>query len=157
MLIQYAIVRSVAPFVVVETGVANGISTAYLLLACQRIGRGHVYSIDINNGEYLPSHKPTGRIVPDYLHSKWTLMLGDPREMLTPLVARLGVVDIFIHDSRHTYEHMNYEFQQAYALLRFGGFLLSDDVDFNSAFEEFVIAARPAAAHVISGIGVLKK
>jgi hypothetical protein len=157
VLIQYAIVRAVAPSVVVETGVANGISTSYLLLACQRNGTGHVYSIDINKGEYLPPHKPTGWIVPDYLYSTWTLMLGDARELLAPLLVRLGDVDIFIHDSRHTYEHMTYEFQQAYASMRSGGFLLSDDVDFNSAFDEFVIAARPAAAHVISGVGVLKK
>jgi predicted O-methyltransferase YrrM len=156
-LIQYSIVRALTPSVVVETGVANGISTSYLLLACQRNGRGHVHSIDINGGEYLPSHKPTGWIVPDYLYSRWSLMLGDAREMLPPLLTRLGQVDIFIHDSHHTYEHMMYEFQQAYASMRRGGFLLSDDVDFNSAFEEFVIATRPAAAQVIRGFGILKK
>jgi hypothetical protein len=116
-----------------------------------------VYSIDVNHGEYLPPHKPTGWSVPDYLFSRWTLLLGDAREILPPLLARLGHVDIFIHDSRHTYEHMTFEFQQAYASMRVGGFLLSDDVDFNSAFDDFVAAVRPAASHVISGLGVLKK
>ncbi len=157
VLIQYAIVRALAPSVVVETGVANGISSSYLLLACERNATGHVYSIDIDNGEYLPPNKPTGWIVPDYLSSRWTLMLGEARETLPPLLARLGPVDLFIHDSRHTYEHMTFEFQQAYASLRSGGFLLSDDVDFNSAFDEFVAGVRPAASHVISGVGVLKK
>lgn len=157
VLVQYAMVRALAPSVILETGVANGISSSYLLLACQRNGKGQVYSIDINHGEYLPPRKPTGWIVPDYLLSRWTLILGDARETLAPLLATLGQIDLFIHDSRHTYEHMTYEFQQAYLSMGSGGFLLSDDVEFNSAFEEFVAAARPAAAGVLSGVGVLRK
>jgi hypothetical protein len=157
VLIQFALARAIKPDVIVETGVANGISSSYLLLACQMNGNGHVYSIDIDNKEYLPSGERTGWIVPEYLRARWTLALGDAREKLPQLLAELGEVDIFVHDSCHSYEHMEFEFNQAYPRIRSGGLLMSDDVDFNSAFSDFVDLHQPGLHKTISGIGIMKK
>jgi hypothetical protein len=157
VLIQYALARAIQPDVIVETGVANGVSSSYWLLACHLNGKGRVHSIDMDRGEYLPPGKPTGWIVPDYLRARWTLKLGDAREGLPEILAQVGNVDIFVHDSCHSYEHMKFEFDRAYPHIRPGGLLLSDDVDLNSSFSECVDAFDPKLHRVISGFGVLKK
>jgi hypothetical protein len=157
ILIQYALARAIKPDVILETGVANGISSSYWLLACHLNGKGHVYSIDIDNGEYLPPGKPTGWIVPNYLRGRWTLELGDARDVLPKVLGQVGSVDIFVHDSSHSYEHMKFEFDQAYQHIRPGGLLLSDDVDFNTAFSDFADTVHPKLHQVIRGFGILKK
>ena len=152
-LMQYALVRALAPSVIVETGVANGISTSYLLLACHRNCKGVVYSIDIDRREFLPPERATGWIVPDYLRARWTLILADARTALPSLLSRLCPIDIFIHDSDHTYEQMQFEFEQSYAHLRPEGLLISDDISFNSAFDDFVATHHPALTGVVDDIG----
>src|SRR2546429_265801 len=47
ILLQYAAIRAFAPEIVVETGVANGVSSSYLLLALEMNGQGRLYSIEI--------------------------------------------------------------------------------------------------------------
>ena len=43
----YAVLRTVRPRIAVETGVCNGFSTAFSLLALERNGEGRLYSIDL--------------------------------------------------------------------------------------------------------------
>jgi predicted O-methyltransferase YrrM len=157
VLIQFAVARALRPEVIVETGVGNGISSMYWLLACHLNGKGRVYSIDIDRGEYLPAGRQTGWIVPDYLRARWILRLGDAKELLPQLLAEMGTVDIFVHDSLHSYEHMKFEFDAAYPHVRPGGLVMSDDVDFNSAFSDFVDAHHFQSQKIISGVGVIKK
>ena len=122
VLIQYALTRAAAPDLVVETGVSSGISSTYLLLACQLNGKGHVYSIDINNQEFLAPGNKIGWIVPGHLRTRWTLLLGDSHVVLPHILSQLGPVDIFIHDSSHTYEDMKFEFETSFPYIRSGGF-----------------------------------
>jgi predicted benzoate:H+ symporter BenE len=44
ILVQYAAVRALVPQCVVETGVANGVSSSYLLLALHKNRRGRLHS-----------------------------------------------------------------------------------------------------------------
>lgn len=46
--------------------------------------------------------------------------------------------DIFIHDSEHSYQNMMFEFSWAANNVRPGGLILSDDVSWNDAFEDFL-------------------
>jgi predicted O-methyltransferase YrrM len=156
VLIQYAVVRALQPSWVVETGVASGVSSAYLLLALQRNGRGILHSIDCNDQAYLPPNQTVGWIVPDALRSRWHLHLGDASQLLPGLLRELGEIDVFIHDSLHTYEHMNFEFRLAYPHIRSGGLLLADDALWNCAFPEFAHEVN-CVARIIRGVGVLKK
>ena len=156
VLIQYAVVRALQPTVVVETGVAGGVSSAYLLLALQRNGRGILHSIDCNDQAYLLENQTVGWIVPDWLRSRWHLHLGDASELLAALLRELGEIDVFIHDSLHSYEQMNLEFHVAYPHLRPGGLLLADDALWNSAFPEFAHEVS-GVARTIRGVGVLRK
>lgn len=157
VLLQYAALRAIVPEVVVETGVANGVSSAYLLLALQKNGRGRLHSIEIGDPQYLPAGKSPGWIVPEELRSRWSLLTGDSRELLPRLLVQLGTIDVFIHDSLHTHEQMLWEFRAAYPHLRAGGLLFSDDATWNTAFAEFSREVAERQAQVLRGVGFLRK
>lgn len=157
ILVQYAAIRAFAPDVVVETGVAGGVSTSYILLALKKNGRGKLYSIELGDPQYLPPGKQPGWIVPDWLKDKWDLRIGDSRTLLPQLLSEPVVIDVFIHDSLHTYDHMLWEFRTVYPRLRTGGLLISDDAAWNLAFSEFTREAEAKHVRVLRGVGFLKK
>ena len=63
--------------------------------------------------------------------------MGRSQEELPPLLQRVGGIDFFLHDSEHSYECMSFEFRNAWDALREGGVLVADDVNVNSAWDEF--------------------
>jgi predicted O-methyltransferase YrrM len=154
----YALLRTLRPETVVETGVCNGVSTAFLLLALNRNGTGALHSIDLpeyadpdadadafwegKGGAVVPSGKEPGWMIPDELRGPWKLVLGRSQDELPPLLERLGTIDVFMHDSEHSYECMSFEFEHAFRALRPGGALIADDVDANDAFADFAQAHR---------------
>jgi predicted O-methyltransferase YrrM len=156
VLVQYAAVRALQPDTVVETGVASGVSSAYLLLALRRNQKGTLHSVEVGDLAYLPAGKEPGWIVPDWLRSRWQLHIGDVAATLPGLLRELGEVDMFIHDSLHTYEHMKFEFELAHPHIKHGGLLLADDALWNSAFQEFVQAFPSPASAIIRGVGFLR-
>ncbi len=144
----YFIVRSMKPKVVVETGVAAGESSGYILRAMADNNFGKLYSVDLPFQWYvygddklhldsLPAGKLPGYLVPEDLKKRWVLRMGDTRKVLPELLKELKTIDIFIHDSEHTYETMMFEYMAAWPYLKVNGLLLSDDVHFTSAFSEF--------------------
>ena len=154
----YALGRLVRPSVVVETGVAGGVSSAYILRALQHNSKGHLYSIDLGESWYLPAGKKTGWIVPDDLRDRWTLLMGDAKEVLPGLLAELGAVEIFLHDSDHAYEHMMWEFRVAWGQVAAGGLLLSDDIWSNASFFDFAkLAGAVPTCLFYTRMGGLKK
>ena len=157
VLVQYITVRAFRPDVVVETGVANGVSSAYLLLALDKNGRGRLHSVDLGNPVFLPAGKPPGWIVPESLRNRWNLLIGDSRQLLPKLLSELRTVDVFIHDSLHTYDQMLWEYRAAYPYLRPGGLLFSDDAGWNPAFEEFSREVGAKMSAVVRGVGFLQK
>lgn len=116
----YVLVRILAPKIIIETGVASGKSSAFILLAMHHNNMGKLYSIDLPNnvsnklddGACTSTEKlSTGWLVPDYLRSRWCLNIGDSTIILPTLLNKIqNKVDIFIHDSLHTYEHVKFEF-----------------------------------------------
>ena len=150
----YRLLRDLRPQVAVETGVCNGVSTAFLLLALEDNGEGELHSIDLpevageeyeqgtfwdgKGGAVIPPGKEPGWMVPTELRDRWHLLLGRSQDELPPLLERLGSIDFFMHDSEHSYECMSFEFRAAWDALREGGVLVADDVNVNSAWVEFV-------------------
>jgi Methyltransferase domain len=161
----YALCWRVRPSKVVETGVHHGVSTAFILQALKETD-GHLYSIDLPNAEYdtdrslhqadtlLGSH--TAFLVPDELRAKWTLELGDSRNVLPPLLRSIGPIEIFHHDSIHTYEGMKFEYETAWPYLTDNGLLLSDDVEWSEAFRDFCLRQH-ADYRIHRGIGIALK
>jgi predicted O-methyltransferase YrrM len=156
VLIQYVVVRAAQPETVVETGVASGVSSAYILLALQRNQKGSLHSVEIGDPSYLPPGTDPGWIVPDRLRTRWRLHIGDVAAVLPNLLRELKAVDVFIHDSSHTYEQVKYEFELAYPYVKRGGLLLADDALWNAAFTEFAKTISSPASAIIRGVGVMR-
>jgi predicted O-methyltransferase YrrM len=155
----YAVVRAFKPGVMIETGVASGMSSAHILRALAANGSGTLHSIDLPNvqqGSILPEGRTTGWIVPDSLREGWTLHIGDTRKLLPGLLETLGPIDLFLHDSDHSYESMAFEFEQAFPRLKHGGLLLSDDSHLHAAWDDFCAkhSLRPTR---IENLGVTRK
>ena len=134
--VAYHVCRLVAPDVTIETGVAHGITSAFILKALAENGKGHLYSID------LPVFKRgsedfVGVAVPQRLRDRWKLTLGLSRNVLPRLLSQLGKIDVFLHDSNHSYHNQLLEYRMAWQYLRLGGMLLSDDVNATDAFWDF--------------------
>ena len=157
VLIQYAAVRALAPQCVVETGLANGVSSSYLLLALEKNGKGILHTIGLNDPAFLPPGEEPGWMVPEWLRQRWRVHIGDARKILPSLLPQLDCIDVFIHDSLHTYEQMSWEFEAAYPFLRPAGLLVSDDALWNDAFHDFALKANEQDARILRGVGFLRK
>jgi len=121
----YMLVRAARPQVVVETGVLYGASSGHILAALAANGTGRLYSIDLGCSPNEPANDLFVR--PD-LQARWEYIVGDTRRELPLLLARLGRIDMFHHDSLHTFAHMMWEYETASAHLGPGGILASHDV-----------------------------
>ena len=127
---------------VVETGVARGITSRVVLEAFERNGSGHLWSIDIPPLVHRGLRAETAVAVPERLRPRWRYLEGSSRRRLPALVAMLGRVDLFVHDSMHTTRNVGFELAQVWPALRAGGVVVVDDVERNSAFAEFGRARR---------------
>jgi predicted O-methyltransferase YrrM len=152
----YIITRIMKPNVVVETGVASGVSSAYILQALEDNEKGELYSIDIS--AYVPRGvKPTGWIVPSSFRRRWHLIIGSSSQKLPHLLENLREIDVFLHDSLHTYENMSWEYKTAWPLIRKGGILLSDDIQENDAFSEFCKYVNRKGVYFGNSFGGIRK
>ncbi|MFC1521128.1 class I SAM-dependent methyltransferase [Elusimicrobiota bacterium] len=154
----YVICRALRPQVVLETGVASGSSTTFILKALEVNKEGVLYSIDLPNqpGAVLPENKTTGWLIPESLKPRWNLHLGDAKALLPELLNKLGSVDMFFHDSDHSYEHMMWEFKTAWPHIKPGGLFFCDDILASAAFDEFAGAVKRKAIRLSSTGGFRK-
>jgi predicted O-methyltransferase YrrM len=165
----YFLTRWLRPNKVVETGVDRGLSTAFILAALRDNGRGHLFSIDLPTASYVDpltgttavsnvgSKTAPGFVVPPDLRSSWSLILGDSRVELPRLLNQVGLIDLFVHDSEHTFQAMSEEYRIAMAHLRPGGILASDDVNWNDAFQRTVSQVSfDFSAIVLGRLGVAR-
>jgi hypothetical protein len=56
---------------------------------------------------------------------------------LPPLIAKVGHVEMFIHDSLHTAENTLFEMEQAASAMSAGGVIVVDDIDSHMGFAVF--------------------
>jgi predicted O-methyltransferase YrrM len=123
----YALVKLIKPDVMVETGVGAGVSSWTILQAMEENGVGRLVSIDLPtpNTELLPE---VGYLIPNGLRHRWELRTGPSQRLLPQTLAELGEIDIFQHDSRHSYSNQLREYRTAWPFIKPGGMLVSDDV-----------------------------
>jgi len=140
-LLLYGLCRIIQPLVVVETGVAYGISSSYILHALKKNGKGTLYSID-DTFRPWETKKMIGAAIPDGLKQNWKLMIGKSSDKLKEISSSMKNIDIFLHDSLHTYKNMYFEFNLMWPCIKKNGFLLSDDISDNNAFIDFYLAKK---------------
>jgi hypothetical protein len=144
----YAVCRLVQPRVIVETGVCYGVTSAFLLAALAKNAVGELHSID------LPPLSPNGdafvgRLVPADLRRRWQLHRGTSKSLLPKLLKELGTLDLFIHDSLHTYRNMRRELHDVTPFLSRNSALVADDIEGHSAFSEFLSHTSPRLSAVV--------
>ena len=151
-MILYVICRSQKPDIIVETGVASGVSSSYILCALEQNNHGQLYSID----QPWWQDKQSGWIIPDYLRHRWHLIKGKSSAKLVPLLTNVGEIDIFLHDSEHTYKNMLWEFQTAWTYLKSGRLMLAHNIDTNDAFADFC-RSRSIKGYLLNNMGGVVK
>jgi predicted O-methyltransferase YrrM len=132
----YALTRWLRPTIVVESGGFIGMSSAFILkaLADEKLAAAKLYSIE------LSEDCEQGALIPDELRSV-SAGFVPIRGRIEALLKRDQLppsIDMFLHDSSHSYRHMLWEFRQFWPRLRDGGLLVSHDVQMNAAFPEFI-------------------
>lgn len=130
----YCVVRMLEPSIVVETGIGRGLSSLYILEALQRNAKGHLYSIELPSLRRR-SEESVGILVPQRLRSRWSLLWGPGIIEMRKLRRRIENIDMFLHDSDHSYRNQIAEYRIALAWLAKGGMLVSDDVHNDALLE----------------------
>jgi predicted O-methyltransferase YrrM len=169
----YALIRRLKPGILVETGVCNGFSTAFILSGLNKNKRGKLYSVDFpekenkkyengifwegKGGAIIPSGKQSGWLVPERLKKRWILIIGKSQEKLPSLLKKLNSIDLFMHDSEHSYECMWFEFNEVYKFLKKGGVLLSHDINCNNAFYDFFTKYKKNHVNISENLGLIIK
>jgi len=132
----WCLVRHLAPTRVIETGVAHGVTSRFVLEALARNGDGQLWSIDLPPIE-RPWKKQVGIAVGQRHSDRWSYIAGSSRLRLPKLLSQLNQIDIFIHDSLHSERNVRFELDLAWTALRPGGAIVVDDVDANWGFHSF--------------------
>jgi hypothetical protein len=128
--------RQLRPRNVIETGVAHGVTSRFILEALERNGSGHLWSIDRPPLE-REWHEQIGIAVDARVRHRWSYIRGSSRQRLPAVLSRLGEIDIFVHDSLHSERNVRFELDQAWLALRNGGAIVVDDIDVNRGFRSF--------------------
>ena len=128
----YAAVRIAKPRLVVETGTHDGLGSAALLRALERNAAegvpGRLASFDVSEN--------AGWLVDGPLRERFTFHRGDTRELLGRVLEG-QLVDLFIHDSEHTYDHETFEFEEIWPRVGPTAVLISDNSHAGTAFSDF--------------------
>jgi hypothetical protein len=139
---------------VLETGVAWGVTSAFIAKALAVNRQGELHSVD--RAPVRPDVESyIGSLVPEELRSRWTLHRGTSRRLLPPLLPDIEELSLFVHDSQHTYPNVSWELRTVTPHLRRPAAVLVDDVAANRAFEDWLERSRPAFSAVVeSPVGV---
>lgn len=156
----YFLCRLIKPKNIVETGVAYGISSLYILNALEKNNSGKLYSIDSIFRPWQTTQM-IGAAIPDNLKIRWSLSIGKSTEKLDKVFKEAIETDIFIHDSLHTYQNMMFEFNLAAKKIKKNGLIISDDVIGNDSFydfsKEFNLKNTLIKVDEGSGLGIVRK
>jgi Methyltransferase domain len=152
--------RHLQPEAVIETGVAQGVSSRFVLEALFRNDRGHLWSIDLPHPLNHKLHGQIGAAITDSCRPRWTYLEGESGKLLPSLTAKIGNVGLFIHDSLPTAKNTLFEMEQAASVMPAGGVMLVDDIRAHDGFATFA-RRHPEFATVLcstadraSGFGV---
>lgn len=119
--LSYSIIRIVKPRLVVETGVAAGISSTLILSALSKNNSGTLSSFDITS--------QVGELIPNELKKLWTLnvLIGiNLKDKFRRKMMEIEHDFIFLHDSDHALKWQEFELSTCISTGRCRLFLIDD-------------------------------
>lgn len=121
----YALVRAAQPDRVVETGTHLGLGSCAIAAALLRNGHGRLTTIDVDpDAGYL-------------IGEQWATVVDRRTGSSVELLAELTDVDMFLHDSLHTYDYETAELAAVEPNLSDGAIVLSDNAHESSALSDW--------------------
>jgi len=130
---------------VIETGVAYGWSSLALLLSLTNRNPALLIStdmpcrgLDTSTGS-LSSDKYVGCVVPPNLKNNWQIIPKADREAIPIALRKIKVADLIHYDSDKSYTGRSWAYPVLWNALRDGGYLISDDIGDNLAFNDFCL------------------
>ncbi len=167
----YWVVRKLKPKTIVQTGVCNGLSSAFMMLALAKNGlEGSLHVIDLPSvfdpndpnwtkkgnvyGVIIPEGKTSGWLVPDAYRDRFEVLNGDAKDLLPGLLKKVGSLDMFYHDSDHSYDHMMFEFTEVKKYLTKKGVIVSDDISWNASLWDFADQYQVPAYNYRGSMGI---
>jgi hypothetical protein len=132
----WCLTHHLKPKNVIETGVAHGVTSRFVLEALKENGIGHLWSIDLPPLDRC-WWEQIGAAVGGRHADLWSYIRGSSRRRLPGLLSRLGQIDLFIHDSLHSERNVRFELDRAWAALGPNGAIVVDDIDANWGFQSF--------------------
>lgn len=144
----YVACRRERPITVLETGVADGISTFVILKALEANGLGTLHSLDVRDD--------VGGLVDGQERSRWRLHVlhRATRSAVRRALSEVPRGEMFFHDSNHTYHWQMTELEAAISWLLPGGLVLADDVDSSLAFFHWCRRQKLAPAFCLASTRV---
>lgn len=121
----YAIVRARQPDHVVETGTALGLGSCIIAAALLRNGHGRLTTIDTDPEAGYLIAKP------------WASVIDRRTGSSTDVLLAMRDVDMFLHDSLHTYDYETRELAAVEANLRPDAIVLSDNAHETPALSDW--------------------
>ena len=128
-ILLYSLIKSNNSKLIIETGVANGISTNAIMKALEESGGDG----ELNSFDLLPETSKA------YVGGNWNFHLlkrKNVHKQIKSVVSLLPKVDVWVHDSNHGYRWQKFEYLLALSVLSKNGILISDDIDASSAWGE---------------------
>ncbi len=170
-LLLYWLVRQLKPRTIVQCGVCNGLSSAFMVMALAKNGpEGRLHAIDLPPvfdaddpawtikgkvyGHVIPEGKTSGWLVPAPYRDRFDVRSGNAEILLPKLVDELDSIDLFYHDSDHSYAHMMFEFREARRKLAPGGLIVADDIAWNASLWDFADQQGVPAYNFNGSVGV---
>lgn len=136
---------------VIETGVAYGWSSLSLLSAIAERPGARLVSVDMPYPK-MGNDPFVGIVVPDHLRPHWTLLREPDRPGIERAIALVGQpLDLVHYDSDKSHAGRRYGYPLLWNALRPGGIFISDDIQDNFGFREFM--ERTGTPFAVTGMG----
>lgn len=121
----YALVRATQPDHIVETGTQLGLGSCAIAAALLQNGHGRLTTIDTDpEAGYL-------------IEGPWASVVDRRIASSVEVLGELRDVDMFLHDSLHTYEYETRELMAVQSSLSAGAIVLSDNAHDSSALSDW--------------------
>jgi predicted O-methyltransferase YrrM len=131
-LLLYLMIRLLEPTVLVETGVAKGHSTFFILKALSANHSGTLWSTEIS--------QKCGELIREDEKDRWRLEVLETdhrKKSFEDFLKKIGKVDFFMHDGDHSYSWQMFEYRTMLPKMSPKSVLASDDINSSYAFLDF--------------------